>query len=239
MNKTNIQWCDYTWNPIVGCSPASDGCTNCYAATFSKRFHLPWGAAYFIPNRLAQPDDIWPFSGINGWRRDQAIRERQDKGWPEVELESPWKVFVCSMSDLGHETVQPEWRSLVLRAMHKAPEHTYIILTKRPGEWLRMFAPFAWLGVTVERRARVCERWQALCTFGSQSPVLSVSVEPMLESVSFRGWTRRPDWTIAGPETGPKARPCEDAWIDELAAESPCFFDKRKKWKRREFPKHE
>lgn len=41
---------------------------------------------------------------------------------------------------------------------------------------------------------------------------------------------------IAGPETGPKARPCDDAWIDALAAESPCFFDKRKEWKRREWP---
>jgi|GEM_PF-4914035 len=28
---TKIEWADETWNPVVGCSAASDGCTNCYA----------------------------------------------------------------------------------------------------------------------------------------------------------------------------------------------------------------
>ncbi len=30
-SKTNIEWCDSTWNPIVGCSRVSEGCRNCYA----------------------------------------------------------------------------------------------------------------------------------------------------------------------------------------------------------------
>jgi protein gp37 len=28
---SNIEWTDATWNPIVGCSLKSPGCTNCYA----------------------------------------------------------------------------------------------------------------------------------------------------------------------------------------------------------------
>lgn len=34
---SKIQWCDRTWNPIVGCTqvigddPAQSGCANCYA----------------------------------------------------------------------------------------------------------------------------------------------------------------------------------------------------------------
>ncbi len=28
---TKIEWTDATWNPIVGCSVISPGCTNCYA----------------------------------------------------------------------------------------------------------------------------------------------------------------------------------------------------------------
>lgn len=50
------------------------------------------------------------------------------------------------------------------------------------------------------------------------------------------------DWVIAGPETGPGARPCDPKWIEDLyeqckAAGVP-FFDKRKTgWLAREFPK--
>lgn len=28
---SKIEWTDETWNPIVGCSVVSPGCTNCYA----------------------------------------------------------------------------------------------------------------------------------------------------------------------------------------------------------------
>ena len=42
------------------------------------------------------------------------------------------------------------------------------------------------------------------------------------------------EWT--GTETGPRARRCDDAWIDALADESRRFFDKRQNWTRREFP---
>ncbi|MCX8505033.1 MAG: DUF5131 family protein, partial [Alphaproteobacteria bacterium] len=32
-----IQWADATWNPIVGCSVISPGCTNCYAMRMAAR----------------------------------------------------------------------------------------------------------------------------------------------------------------------------------------------------------
>jgi protein gp37 len=210
MNKTKIPWCDWTWNPIVGCSPASEGCENCYAATIAKRFNLAWGSAHFVPDRLCQPATV-----------------RQ-----------PGRVFVCSMADLWHETVSNNDRLLVLSAMRQAPWHTYILLTKRPQyiEWIAPFPRNWWLGVTVENQARAQERIPILLSI--PAAVRFVSVEPMLGLVRFARWAVRwePDWVIAGPETGPRARRCEDAWIDALAAESRCFFDKRKDWKRREWP---
>lgn len=30
-DKSGIEWTDATWNPVVGCSLVSPGCTNCYA----------------------------------------------------------------------------------------------------------------------------------------------------------------------------------------------------------------
>lgn len=34
MNRTKIEWCDYTWNPVVGCK---HGCSYCYAKRFAER----------------------------------------------------------------------------------------------------------------------------------------------------------------------------------------------------------
>ena len=35
MNKTKIDWCDSTWNPVTGCL---HGCEYCYARSIAKRF---------------------------------------------------------------------------------------------------------------------------------------------------------------------------------------------------------
>lgn len=43
MNKTKIEWCDYSWNPIKGLCPV--GCWYCYARGIYKRFKMdpePW-----------------------------------------------------------------------------------------------------------------------------------------------------------------------------------------------------
>ena len=217
MNRTKIEWCDWTWNPVVGCSPVSAGCANCYAAAISRRFGLPWGRAHFVPERLHEP----------------------------AKVNNPGRIFVCSMSDIGHETVQDDWRHQIYDAMMAAHWHQYIILTKRPGSWLRDGLPReVWVGVTAENQANYEQRWSEL-TAQIQGPgrhLRFLSVEPMLGPIVIRkDWRRpvwpRPDWTICGPETGPGARPCRDEWIDDLAAQSLDFFDKRKTgWTRREFP---
>ena len=36
-DKSAIEWTDATWNPIVGCSIVSPGCTNCYAMAMAAR----------------------------------------------------------------------------------------------------------------------------------------------------------------------------------------------------------
>ena len=35
MNKSKIEWCNFTWNPVTGCR---HGCPYCYAAKQAKRF---------------------------------------------------------------------------------------------------------------------------------------------------------------------------------------------------------
>ncbi|WP_216636102.1 DUF5131 family protein [Paramagnetospirillum marisnigri] len=35
--KTSIEWTECTWNPVVGCTVISPGCTNCYAMRMAAR----------------------------------------------------------------------------------------------------------------------------------------------------------------------------------------------------------
>lgn len=155
-----------------------------------------------------------------------------------LKVRKPSRVFVCSMADIWHETVKPEWRTSIYDVMRAAPWHTFIILTKRPASLACDRPPMnCWMGVSVCQQDEDGITWGVLrFSHKACGRVLFVSVEPMLEPVTFKNWFDKPDWVIAGPETGPKARRCEDAWIDALAAESPCFFDKRERWARREFP---
>jgi protein gp37 len=221
MNKqgeNGIGWCDFSWNPIVGCSAISEGCDNCYAEAVARRFLLPWGKAFFQPERLNQP----------------------------AKVKMPSRIFVCSMSDLGGASVVAQ--HAVGKAMQAAPWHQYIVLTKRPKTLSFDVLPVGtWLGVTAENQARANERIPQLLRI--PAAVRFVSVEPMLGPVDLAdaaGVTYWDDpsagisWVIAGPETGPKARPCDPAWIDALgdqcAAAGVPVYDKRKGAARKEFP---
>lgn len=193
-----------------------------------------------MPDRLGEVARLPDFAEIRGARRLKAIADRQAKGWPPAELEAPWRVFVCSMSDFFHPSVDWNWQGHICAVMRAAPWHTYIVLTKRP-ERIRdgiFWGCNVWLGISAENQELFDIRWKTLCMRTTNRPLVRfVSVEPMLGPVDARAeeWGR-PDWVIAGPETGPGARRCEDSWIEALAAESPVFFDKRDRWWRREFP---
>jgi len=244
---TKIEWCDEVWNPVTGCDPISEGCQNCYAERMAKRlqgrFGYPTGDPFkvtFHPDRLQIP----------------------------LKWNKPRRVFVNSMGDLFHDDVKDEWIKTVFNAMAtdilQPCLHTYLILTKRPQRMADFFTantkhgtlpwPNVWLGVTAENQARADERIPILLSV--PAAVRFVSVEPMLGPVDLRRflwwgihpgegkWRTTPSpisWVIAGPETGPRARPCKAEWIEDLGRQcrsaGVAFFDKRKMFIRREWPK--
>lgn len=51
MNKTAIEWTDFSWNPVTGCR---HGCNYCYAASMYRRFGRSFEPT-FHPERLEQP----------------------------------------------------------------------------------------------------------------------------------------------------------------------------------------
>jgi protein gp37 len=235
MNKTNIPWCDRSWNPITGCTKISEGCLNCYAHAIAKRFNKGNFSVRMQYEKLTRPEHV----------------------------RKPQKVFVCSMSDLFHEEVTESQFRIVLESMHQADWHQYILLTKRISKALERITHLyagryselnthqtmierCWFGVTVENQARADERIPELLFIPSK--VHFISVEPMLEPINIAKWLKpygmtqnRIDWVIAGPETGPRKRPCKDEWMYDLwkqcdKARIP-FFDKRDNPQMREYPK--
>ena len=45
-DKSNIEWTDATWNPVVGCSKVSEGCRFCYAMAVSYQNYLRHSKKY-------------------------------------------------------------------------------------------------------------------------------------------------------------------------------------------------
>lgn len=119
MRYTKIPWCDETWNPVVGCFPQGPGCEHCYAAMMAARF----SKGYY--RGLARMED-----GEGRWTN-------RVKFFPKKLLE-PWsrksgkKFFVCSMGDLFHDQVPPDWMDHAFAVMAGVPRHTFQVLTKRP-----------------------------------------------------------------------------------------------------------
>ncbi len=62
-------------------------------------------------------------------------RGAAERGWLTQPLrwKRPRKIFVCAHGDLFAEGVPDEWIDRVFAVMALAPQHTFQVLTKRPG----------------------------------------------------------------------------------------------------------
>lgn len=124
--KTGIEWCDRTWNPIVGCTRVSKGCEHCYAERMAKRLEA-MGVKHY--QGLLDHNGRW-----NGKVALAEHKLNEPLGWKK-----PQTVFVNSMGDLFHENVPDEWIDRVLVAIAKCRQHTFIVLTKRADRMLKYF----------------------------------------------------------------------------------------------------
>jgi len=112
MNKTKIEWCDYTWNPVTGCLHA---CGYCYARKIANRFRFADVAfnkpftSFGIKTIVPDPSDghFQPILWEN--RLDQPAK-----------IKKPSRVFVVSMGDLFGEWVPDEWIERVFEACEMA-----------------------------------------------------------------------------------------------------------------------
>jgi len=117
MNKTDIEYLDYTWNPIaMRCTPVSEGCAHCWHLRMADRLAgnpkicSQYRNAYSGGNFVLNTDEV---------RAPMKLQQRQ-------------RIGVQFMGDLFHEHILEEWLWEIFATMAETPQHTYIIITKRP-----------------------------------------------------------------------------------------------------------
>ena len=190
--QSNIEWTEATWNPIAGCNVVSPGCTNCYAMRMAARLQAIGIGKYQHTTRKSGRRHVW----TGKIKVDESALETP------LSWHKPKRIFVNSMSDLFHESVDDAVVLRVWRTMEKANWHTFQILTKRPERMRNLLAkqqkilPNVWLGVSVEseeflQRIDFLRRVPAHVRFVSFEPLLGPIVSPDLSGMH---------WAIVGGE---------------------------------------
>ena len=219
-NRSAIEWTEATWNPTTGCDQVSPGCDNCYAMSFAKRLKAMGQPKY---QNDGDPRTSGPGFGLTLHPETLADPHR----WSAPKL-----VFVNSMSDLFHPEIPFDFIQDVFAVMADTPRHTYQILTKRSKRLASLgsrldWPPNVWMGVSVET-SRYAFRIDHLRKV--PAAVRFISAEPLLSPLPGLDLSCI-DWLIVGGESGPTARPMEEAWAldlrDQCAAADVAFFFKQ------------
>lgn len=215
MEKTKIDWCDSSWNPVTGCL---HGCEYCYARGIANRFG--WFDLEGDNIKPLNPDDY--LQGIE-------LRRKHSNPYPakftptfhrykldEYQKKKGRNIFVCSMADLFGTWVPDEWIKEVFEACYKAPQHNYLFLTKNPGryvdlinKWILPVTDNMWYGYSATQR-KSAEWW-------NPNYNIFASVEPIMEPMD----APRCKWCIIGAETGHRKDRVvpERAWIENIINE--------------------
>ena len=225
MNKTKIDWCDSTFNPVTGCL---HGCTYCYAKGIANRFkgYLKSGSysggkgifdlespCYKLNKSLNYEKAPYPFGFKPTFHRYRLDDYKNKKGRT---------IFVCSMADLFGEWVPDEWIRDVFAACEAAPQHRYLFLTKNPKRYIELYnnkvLPYKenfWFGTS-------CTTPSDEFVWFKDTPYKSfVSIEPILAPFGRFSTSNFVNWVIVGAETGIRKNKItpEKEWIDRIVRE--------------------
>lgn len=229
MNKTKIDWCDSSWNPVTGCY---HNCEYCYARSIANRFSGNEATESIrvelndrIYSEKSKKAEAYPYGFIPTLHRYKL---------GEYEQKSGRNIFVCSMADLLGAWVPDSWIEEVFSSCEKAPQHNYLFLTKNPDRYIELqekgklvVADNMWYGTSVTNK----EQLKNAKVFGELNcrTKTFLSVEPLLEDITASDiWydcmlSNVVDWLIVGAETGnrkSKVIPEKD-WIRAIV--SDCY----------------
>ena len=190
VRTTAISWTESTWNPWIGCTKVSPGCDHCYMFREQRQYG----------------------------NDPEIVRRSKTKFDAPLKMHGSRLIFTCSWSDWFHIDAD-QWRDEAWEIIRRTPQHTYQILTKRPGRILRHLPddwgdgyPNVWLGTSVETneylsRVRVLRDVPAALRFISAEPLLGSLPDLDLDGIG---------WVITGGESGPEHRPIDIEWVRQI-----------------------
>lgn len=191
MNATGIEYLNFTWSPLVGCT--GEGCAvfkNCWARYMKRRRLTKCQLCYeFKPHthfeRLEQP----------------------------LHVKKPSRIGVCYSADFWDNGFHWRERHNVFDVATKANWHWFINLTKQtqnipskevfPENWVQ--------GTSICTKAdlyRVKDLW------GCRAKYLALSIEPLYEPLPNLV-LEDIDWVIIGGQTHPLKLPRKN-WVDDI-----------------------
>lgn len=214
MNRSKIEWCDHTWNPITGCRHK---CPYCYARVMTARF-----AGNVSLNKMARADYelvdaadgsgsvymldkpmlnetgsilVYPFGFEPTYHRYRM--DTLDK------LKMGNNIFVGAMADVFGEWVPDNWLDEIFKICTKHSIHNYLFLTKNPKRYEQYSVPKRenmWYGTTITKKNELTK--VMYLPAGCRK---FVSIEPLMEDIEPENNApifRCIDWVIIGAETG-------------------------------------
>lgn len=186
MNKTKIEWCDSTWNPVTGCL---HGCEYCYARKIAIRF-----GQHKVEEGVVELH----------WKRDNPYPYDFYPTFHKYRLDEPSKktngqnIFVCSMADLFGDWVSQEWINEIFTACNDAQQHNYLFLTKNVKGYEKAIDNYAcedrgsedcyeffknfWFGISVTNRQELLKVEQLA---DLEEGHRFLSIEPLLEPLEM------------------------------------------------------
>ena len=230
MNKSKIEWCDYTWNPVTGCK---HGCAYCYAEKISKRFTGNFDPHFHV-ERLEQPLALKKPSRIFAVSMGDLFGEWVPGEWIE-------KVFdVCEKA---------HWHKFMF--LTKNPS--------RYWDFHRGGVPSnVWLGASIgddpDDTTRVVNSEKGIFQVSKAHSAIDalfnawawsfVSIEPLRMDITSEVDLAGLHWVIVGAQTGPGAVKPKPEWVQRIieqcrAAGTPLFLKDNLHWPERiqEYPK--
>lgn len=191
MNRTKIEYLDYTWNPIVGCQGIDCAVReHCWAKGQAKR-------------RKGKCDDCYAFKPHYHYERfDQPLH-----------VKKPNRIGVGFMGDIYDKAYGICANQSIFRVMEQASWHTFLCLTKQSQNmlifnrnWQTFYHDNVWMGVSVNRKEDLHRIGDLKKT---DAEVKYVSFEPLYDDLGtiIADDLEALDWAIIGLQTRPRDLP--------------------------------